>query len=44
MKFNHNIERWVKRQLKSNKVSAIKSKSSEKPQTGVDDAYLEVGE
>lgn len=41
MKFNHNIERWVKRQLKSNKVSAIKSKSSEKPQTGVDDAYLE---
>lgn len=41
MKYNHSIESWVKRQLKSNKVSAIKSKSSEKEELGLNDAYLE---
>ena len=39
MKFNHIIERWVKRLLKSNKVSAINSKGAE---ASTEDAYLEV--
>lgn len=39
MKYNHNVERWVKRMLKSNKVSAIHSKGRHK---GNEDAHLEV--
>lgn len=42
MKYNHNIERWVKRLLKSNKVSTIDSKATEAANPGTDDAYLEV--
>lgn len=38
MKYNHNVERWVKRMLKSNKVSAIHSKGRHK---GSEDAHLE---
>ena len=42
MKFNHIIERWVKRLLKSNKVSAINSKGAEAADSSTEDAYLEV--
>lgn len=41
MKYNHNIERWVKRLLKSNKVSPIDSKGAEAAKQGTEDAYLE---
>ena len=44
MKFNHHVERWVKDLLKSNKVNAIGSKSSETSNSGVNkgDLALEV--
>lgn len=42
MKYNHVVERWVKRQLKSNKVKAMHSKGTQASDSGSGDAYLEV--